>query len=135
VKDHRGNAVELPVNGWLVFNPANGFYELSANVGGRRIDHVTAAEFEFLDGRGKWTEHGNLGAAGSVVVRQKGGGVRELIDLYGNDRIALQAKNGGTLMAYDPDGKSLGKVATSSPRAGWIEFKPAPGARSYLYAE
>jgi len=135
VKDHRGNAVELPVNGWLVFNPANGFYELSANVSGRRIDHVTAAEFEFLDGRGKWTEHGNLGAAGSVVVRQKGGGVRELIDLYGNDRIALQAKNGGTLMAYDPDGKSLGKVATSSPRAGWIEFKPAPGARSYLYAE
>ncbi len=133
VKDHRGHPVELPVSGWLVFHPGNGFYELSANVGGRRIDHVQATEFEFLDGRGQWTEHGSLGAAGSVALRQRGPGGLELIDIYGNDRIAFQAKGPGILMAYDPDGNSLGKVELRSPASGWVEFTPLPKGRRYVF--
>jgi len=134
VTDHKGTAVELPVAGWLVFNPSSGFYEVSANTGGRRVDWVSAGAYEYLDGRGAWTERGKLGAAGAVVVRPKGGGVWEVIDLFGNDRVVLGAAPGGTLMAYAPDGSALGKVEFSG-RGDRIEFKPAPGARTYVYAE
>jgi hypothetical protein len=133
VKDQQGKSVELPVSGWLVFNPRTDFYEISANVEGRRIDYVRAPEYEFLDARGHWTESGNLAAAGSVARRQKDGGVLELIDIYGNDRTAFQAKTSGELMAYDPEGASLGKVELTSPRAGWFEFRPVAGGRRYLF--
>ncbi|MCC6589329.1 MAG: hypothetical protein IT168_21705 [Bryobacterales bacterium] len=134
VKDHRGQSVDLPASGWLVYNPSNGFYELSANIAGRRIDHVASTGYEFLDGRGQWTEYGNLGATGSVVMRQKGTGVSELIDLYGNNRIGFKAPAGGTLTAYDPDGDNLGKVPTQSPNPGWQQFQPVPKGRTYVYA-
>ena len=133
VKDHQGRAVELPPSGWLVFRPANGFYEISANVAGRRIEYVNARDYEYLDGRGQWTEHGKLGARGGVVVRRQEGGRLELIDLFGNDRIGFASPSGGTLTAYDADGKSLGAVPSASPRDGWVEFKPAAGARSYRW--
>jgi len=45
VQDAGGNAVDLPASGWLAFNRANGFYEVSANMEGRRIDYVKAPEF------------------------------------------------------------------------------------------
>jgi len=133
VHDPEGGTVTLPVAGWLAFNRANHFYELSAQASGRRIDYVMAPEFEFLDGRGQWTERGNLGATGSVGLRQKGAGVLELIDIYGNDRIAFRAPD-GVLMAYGPLGESLGKVELSSPRPGWREFQPLPGGRRYVFA-
>jgi hypothetical protein len=133
VRDREGKPVELPVSGWLAFNPKNNLYEISANVSGRRIDYVSAPEYEFLDGRGQWTEHGNLGATGSVALRQRSGGALELIDMYGNDRIAFQGKTAGVLMAYDPEGRSLGKIELTSPRSGWFEFKPASGGRMYLF--
>ncbi len=135
VCDHRGNAVELPVSGWLVFNPASGFYEVSANVSGRRIDHVVSSGYEFLDGRGQWTRRGRLGAVGSVALRSMGPGALELIDIYGNDRIAVQAKAGGSLVAYDADGQSLGKTAVTTPEAGWVEFRPVEKGRRYVYSE
>lgn len=134
VRDPEGNTVTLPVDGWLAFNRDHHFYELSAGSGGRRIDYVMASEFEFLDGRGQWTEHGNLGATGSVALRQKGAGVLELIDIYGNDRIALRAPADGVLMAYGPQGESLGKVDLSAPRDGWRSFQPLHGGRSYVFA-
>jgi len=134
VKDQNGKPVELPVSGWLVFNPAHDFYELSGNVDGKRIDYVKAPEYEFLDGRGRWTEHGNLAVTGSVALRQKGDGVLELIDIYGNDRIAFQSKAKGVLLAYDPEGKSLGRVELATPRDRWQQFKTLSGARSYVFA-
>ncbi|HSB16961.1 MAG TPA: hypothetical protein VLE22_21095 [Bryobacteraceae bacterium] len=127
----RVKTIDLPVNGWLVYS--SGFYEISANVSGHRIDHVKSAEYEFLDGRGQWTEHGSLGATGSVARRDRAADVVELIDIYGNDRILFQAKASGTLMAYDWEGKSLGKVDTSSPKAGWHEFKPIKDGRMYVF--
>lgn len=135
VKDGSGRAVELPVSGWLVFNTAANFYEVSGNVDGRRIDHVQAPEFEFLDGRGQWTQHGNLGATGSVALRPHGSGGLELIDIYGNDRIAFQAKGAGVLMAYDPQGASLGKVDLTPSASGWWQFKPLPKGRRYVFQQ
>jgi hypothetical protein len=101
-------------------------------VDGHRIDHVTASEFEFLDGRGHWTERGNLGASGSVALRHDGGNL-ELIDVYGNSRIAFRSAHAGTLTARDPDGKPLGNVATKAVSSGWYEFQPIAGARSYRF--
>jgi hypothetical protein len=134
VKDHQGRPVKLPVSGWLVYNSSNGFHELSAEVNGRRIDHVTAPEYEFLDGRGAWTEHGTLGATGSVARRERAAGVVELIDMYGNDRIAFRVTGSGQLTAYDWEGGSLGKVELQSSRSGWYEFKPVDSGRTYVFA-
>jgi len=133
VPDSEGNIVTLPVNGWLAFNRSNHFYELSADAGGRRIDYVKAPEFEFLDGRGQWTEHGNLGAVGSVALRQKGAEL-ELIDIYGNDRIAFRTAAGGVLTAYGPEGESLGGVDLGSQREGWRNFRPLRDGRRYVFA-
>ena len=129
-----GRQVTLPVSGWVVFNPSNHFYESSAIENNHRIDYVDASGYEFLDGRGQWAEHGNLGAAGGVVLRRKPGGLLDLIDIHGNNRIAFRAPAHGTLSAYGPDGKSLGEVKLSSPRAGWEEFEPVAGGRSYIFA-
>jgi hypothetical protein len=68
VKDPSGTVFELPVSGWLAFNVRTHFFEISSDVGGRRIDYVQSPEFEFLDGHGQWTEHGDVGATGSVAV-------------------------------------------------------------------
>jgi hypothetical protein len=134
VKDHTSKAVELPVSGWLVFNEKNGFYEFSANIDGKRIDYVKAPEYEFLDGRGQWTEQGSLGATGSVARRERGGGVVELIDIYGNSRIGFKAESVGQLMAYDWEDNCLGKVELKSVRAGWYEFRPVSSGRRYVFA-
>jgi hypothetical protein len=100
-------------------------------VGGHRLDHVTAPEYEFLDGRGQWTQRGNVGATGSVALRHDGRAL-ELIDVYGNDRIAFRAEDAGALTARDADGKTLGPVAVKAS-AGWYEFRPIAGARSYRF--
>jgi len=131
VKDQRGQSVTLPSSGWLAFNAVNGFYELSALVDGRRIDHATASEFEFLDGRGEWTQRGNVGAAGSVALRHVGQAL-ELTDIYGNTRIAFRSLHPGKLTASDAEGKPLGTVETKLV-SGWYEFQPMIGARSYRF--
>jgi len=134
VKDQTGKSIVLPVSGWLVLNAANHFYEMSALVNNQRMDYVDAPRYEYLDGRGQWTEHGNLAAAGSVALRHTSYGLLELIDIYGNDRIAFRAPTAPALMAYDAEGKSLGKVEFTSPKQGWYEFKPLPAGRRYVIA-
>jgi len=115
-----GEPVELPVNGWLAIHSAAGFYEFSANQGGRRIDYVSASEFEFLDGRGAWTEHGNLGATGSLAMRRKGSHTLELIDIYGT-----------IVWRFDPPrGNAPGvRCARRQPRSGRSQFSPFRLAR------
>jgi hypothetical protein len=132
VMDSSHTMHELPPSGWVAFNDKNHFSEQSANGFGHRIDTVIAPEYEFLDGRGQWTEFGKLGATGSVALRHTGDGLLELIDIYGNDRIAFRATKAISVMAYDPEGKSLGKVEFTSPKPGWYEFKPVPGGRRYV---
>jgi len=125
---------QLPPCGWLAFNPRNHFLEMSSTAAGHRLDYVQGPDFEFLDGRGQWTEFGNLGSSGSVALRRPGAGLLELTDLYGNQRIAFRAPSAATLIAYDAEGKNLGKVELTSPRPGWFEFQPVAGGRRYVCA-
>jgi hypothetical protein len=133
IPDKDGGTLELPVSGWMVVNPTTGFYEISANKDRRRIDYVISKNYEFLDGRGQWTELGNLGATGSVAMRQKGDGKLELIDMVGNDRIAFRAQGTGTLSAFDSDDRELSRIELTPLRSGWYAFKPVSGGRMYLY--
>jgi hypothetical protein len=132
VIDSAGVAHELPVSGWLAINLQNHFREESANLAGHRVDAVEAPEYEFLDGRGQWTERGSLGATGGVALRHIGEGLLELIDIYGNDHIAFRAPKIESLMAYDPHGKSLGNVEFTSTQPGWYEFKLVGAGRRYV---
>jgi hypothetical protein len=50
-------------------------------------------------------------------------------------RIGFGASAGGSLIAYDAEGQSLGNANYQSPRAGWVEFEPVRGARKYVYAK
>jgi hypothetical protein len=125
---------ELPVSGWLAFNTRNHFFEVSSSIAGHRCDYVQAPEFEFLDGRGQWTEFGNLGASGSVARRHRAEGLLEMIDIYGNQRVAFRASGATSMIAYDAEGKSLGKVELTAPRKGWYEFKPVAEGRRYVCA-
>ena len=131
VKDHRGHTVTLPASGWLVFNAADGFYKLSAVAEGHCSDYVTASEFEFLDGRGHWTQRGSLDAAGSAALRHDGSAL-ELIDIYGTSRIAFRSPRPGVLTARDPEGKPLGPIEIKAV-SGWYEFQTIAGARSYRF--
>lgn len=133
VKDQTGKSIVLPVDGWLAFNSTHHFYEISALVNNRRIDYVDAPGYEYLDGRGTWTEHGDLGATGSVALRHKPGGLLQFIDIYGNQQIAFRTPTSGILIAYSPEGKNLGDVKLVSPRPGWEEFNPVSGGRRYVF--
>jgi hypothetical protein len=124
----------LPVSGWLAYNDHNRFFELSSTLGGHRFDYVRGPGFEFLDGRGQWTEYGNLGASGSVALRHNAPGLLELIDIYGNPQIAFRASGATSMIAYDADGESLGKVELTSTKPGWYEFKPVANGRRYVCA-
>jgi hypothetical protein len=125
---------ELPASGWLAFNTRDHFLELSSTIAAHRFDYVEAPDFEFLDGRGQWTEFGNLGASGSVALRHSAQDLLELIDICSNQRIDFRASSATALIAYDAEGKSLGKVELTAPRPGWYEFKPVAGGRRYVCA-
>jgi hypothetical protein len=134
VTDASHTRYELPPSGWLASNNQGHFFEMSSNVAGHRFDYVLSSEFESLDGRGQWTEFGNLGASGSVALRHRAEGLLELIDIYGNRRIDFRASSASSMNAYDAEGKSLGKVELTTARPGWYEFKPVAGGRQYVCA-
>ncbi|SPE29248.1 exported hypothetical protein [Acidobacteriia bacterium SbA2] len=134
VRDASDTLHELPPSGWLAFNNQRHFLEVSATLAAHRFDYVQAPEFEFLDGRGQWTESGNLGASGSVALRHTAPGLLELIDIYGNERIDFRASIATSVVAYDAEGKNLGKVELTEPRPDWYEFKPVAGGRRYVCA-
>ena len=134
VMDASHTLYQLPVSGWLAFNTRDHFLELSSTIAAHRFDYVLAPEFEFLDGRGRWTEFGNLGASGSVALRHSAEGLLEFIDIYGNQRIDFRASSATSMIAYDAEGKSLGKVELAPSRPGWYEFKPAGAGRRYVCA-
>lgn len=128
-----GKQVELPPAGWYVYDPVTKLREISGLISGHRVDYVISPEYEFLDGRGQWTEMGNLAVAGSVVMRPQKGDSLEFIDIYGNERIVFKANANGRMTAYDEEGKSLGNVPVKLVRDGYYELQPVPEGRRYVF--
>jgi hypothetical protein len=133
VQDSSGADVKLPVAGWLAFNEDAGFYEVSAEIDGRRNDYVKSAEYEYLDARGEWNLHGGVGASGGVARRDGEEGI-ELIDIYGNRKLAFRSAGAGKLTAFDADGKEIGEVELRSQGPQWYEFDVVSEARRYVFA-
>lgn len=130
-KDGRELAV-LPSWGWYACHPDSDFREFSAIVDGRRIDYVHSPDYEYLDGRGVATVYAGLGATGSIAVRKKHGSF-EIIDIHGNDWIGLSVSTPGTCVAYDPEGKYLGRTEVRLAQDGMAWFRAIPNARRYLF--
>lgn len=58
----------------------------------------------------------------------------ELIDSYGNEKIAFRGEGVGVLMAYDPQERALGAVEAAARSGGWKQFRPLPQSRRYVSA-
>lgn len=130
-----GCKIELPPAGWYAFDPLINFREFSALISGRRIDYVISNEYEFLDGRGQWTEIGNLATSGAVVMRQKKDGSLEIIDIYGNEKIKFKTSTkNGYITAYDAEGNLLDRISVKELGNEWYEFCTIPQGRKYVYS-
>jgi hypothetical protein len=139
------NAMQLPPWGWYA-RDKEGFEEYSAWIDGHRVDCVTSPQprsrgkglrsmtlddgYEYLDGRGQFTAHRGLAAAGSIAVRRRDDNV-EIIDIHGNEDIGIMATEPMTCQAFDADGKSLGSVDLRETQYGLV-FSVTTGARRYV---
>jgi hypothetical protein len=140
--EHQGTVHELPPFGWLAIG-ADGFYECSESLDGKRYDRASSPECVFIDGRGTWRSFDGIATSGSVAVRRaKDGKGLSIITIEGVDRL-VTAKPGGTFAsddvrstigqvaeakavmaeAFDLSDKDLGDVAIRKTESGW-ELQP-----------
>jgi len=127
-----GKIYELPPWGWCAVHRKSGFLEFSAIVDGRRADHVSSREYEYVDGRGAEQSGRFLVAAGAAVWRKTSDGKVEILDIYGNDRIGIRALGGlENCAAYDGSGASMGYAEIRKDR-DTIWIKCIKGARRYV---
>ena len=129
VKGRRGESIELPSWGWCAWDKKGDFQESSSIVDGSRVDYVKSPDYEYLDARGTRTQIGGISVKGAVAVRRMGDSV-EIIDIYGNDEISLEA-SGGKCTAYDGSGKSLGSVQLTRDGKK-LTIKAVENARKYV---
>jgi len=146
--DYQNVKHDLPPFGWLAVG-ADGFYECSESVHGKRYDRVSTPECVFIDGRGMWRNFDGIATAGSVAVRR----AKEHADLSvttieGVDRLAIARPDETfatydvrttidaiaqseaiTVRAFDYNGKDLGEVTTRPIISGWEIRPPASAVR------
>jgi hypothetical protein len=149
--EHQGIVHELPPFGWLALHQsdpglaigADGFYECSESLDGKRYDRASSPNCIFIDGRDTWRSFDGIATSGSVAVRcAKEGKGLSIITVEGVDRLMI-AKPGGTFgsddvrtaigvvahaesitaKAFDLNDKDLGEVVIQKTESGW-EFKP-----------
>jgi hypothetical protein len=140
--EHKGAVHNLPPFGWLAIS-ADGFYECSESIDGKRYDRARSPECIFVDGRGSWRSFDGIATSGSVAVRcAKEGNGLSIFTIEGVDRLVI-AEPGNTLTsddvratigavasakaitvrASDLSEKDLGQVTIQRTESGW-EFKP-----------
>jgi hypothetical protein len=148
--EHQGTAHELPPFGWLAIG-ADGFYECSESLDGKRYDRASSPECIFVDGRGTWRSFDGVATSGSVAVQRakecKGlsiitvEGVDRLMitkpgpdghrDFTSDDVRATMDKVAGakaiTVQAFDLSRKDVGEVTIRQTESGW-ELKPPASA-------
>jgi len=139
---HEGFVNDLPPFGWLAIG-ADGFYECSESLYGKRYDRVRSAECIFLDGRGAWRGFDGIGTSGSVAVRRgkEGKGLSvTIVEAVDRLAIAKPTDTSGpedvrtvigtvaqatalTARAVDENEKDLGDVTIRRTAFGW-EIQP-----------
>jgi len=146
--EHEGAVHDLPPFGWLAMG-ADGFYECSQSVEGKRYDRVSAPESVFIDGRGAWRDFDGIATSGSVAVRrQKDGQGLSIIAIEGVDRLLIGEPEGTfgsqdvrtaigrvarsetiAVRAFDQNDKDLGEVAVQRTASGWEIHPPESAIR------
>ncbi|MBN2312662.1 MAG: hypothetical protein JXM79_01955 [Sedimentisphaerales bacterium] len=140
--EHQGDTHNLPPFGWLAID-ADGFYECSESIDGKRYDVAGSPECLFIDGRGTWRRFDGIATSGSVAVRRaKEGDGLSIVAIEDVDRLliaqsddtfaphdvratiqAVARAKAITVKAFDLSDKILGEVAIHRTESGW-ELKP-----------
>ena len=140
--EHQSTAHELPPFGWLAIG-ADGFYECSESLDGKRYDRAISSDCIFIDGRGTWCSFDGIAASGSVAVRRaKDDKGLSIITVEGVDRLMIAKPDGTftsddvrtaieavahaesiTAKVFDLNNNDLGDVAIQKTESGW-ELRP-----------
>lgn len=122
---------ELPPSGYYAKLPNGELEVFSAVKNGVRADYVQSPAFDFIDGRGIWTETPWGATDRQLILLKNEDGTRELIP-YGTEKFAVVLdKEPGRIVALDMERKEIGKV--KGEFSGRLyRIQPISGAVSYL---
>lgn len=122
---------ELPPSGYYAKLPDGELEVFSAIKNGVRADYVHSPAYEFIDGRGKWTETPWGASDRQLIILKNNDGSREVIP-YGTEKFAVALKKEPVVaVALDIDRREIGQVK-GELRNGLYHIQPVPGAVSYL---
>jgi hypothetical protein len=122
---------ELPPSGYYAKLPDGKLEVFSAVKNGVRADYVHSPAYDFIDGRGKWTETSWGASDGQLIILKNNDGSREVIS-YGTEKFAVAPeKETVVAVALDIDRREIGQ-AKGELRGGLYHIKTFPGAISYL---
>ncbi len=122
---------ELPPSGYYAKLPDGKLEVFSAVKNGKRADYVHSPEYDFIDGRGSWTETPWGATDRQLIILKNFDGSRELIP-YGTEKFAIASgKEPVSIVAFDMERKEIGKVK-GEMKGGFCFAQPVPGAVSYL---
>ena len=122
---------ELPPSGYYAKLPNGELEVFSALKNGKRGDYVHSPAYDFMDGRGNWTETPWGASDGQLIILKNEDGSREVIP-YGTGKFAVALeKEPVVAVALDVDRREMGQ-AKGELRDGMYHIQPVPGAISYL---
>lgn len=146
--EHERVTHDLPPFGWLAVG-ADGFYEGSEALDGKRYDRAGSPECIFIDARDTWRSFDGIATSGSVAVQRgtQGRGL-SIITVEAVDRLVIGKPEGTfgpedvrtamgavaqakaiTVRAFDQNEKDLGEVAAQRTESGWEIRPPASTIR------
>ena len=121
---------ELPPSGYFARLPGTGLVVFSAIKDGKRIDYVHSPAYDFIDGRGKWTET-PWGASDRQLIILKNENVISEVIPYGTEKFAVALERiPEKTIALDGDRKEIGQ-AKGELMNGLYYIQPVSGAVSY----
>ena len=105
---------ELPPSGYYAKLPDGELVVFSAFKNGKRADYVHSLTYDFIDGRGIWTETPWGATDGQLVILKNENGTREVIP-YGTEKFAITLANKPkSIVALDIDRKEVGQAKGES---------------------
>lgn len=121
----------LPPNGYYAKLPDGSLEVFSAVKDGKRFDYITSPAYDFVDGRGNWTET-KLGATkGQLIILKKDDGSLEVIPYETTNFAITIDKKPKMISALDQDYNEI-KTTKGELRDGMYYIQPVSGAVSYL---